>query len=231
MKKQEIYDHIEEKAKIGCNGKYFFSEDPKYEFEPGTTSLPDKLELIYHSSSDKAIISLEGKKNNEFMNELKIEMKGCSPRIYGSSNNANLCLMEFDNFKKLYGELAQALEKIIDNKRLFLPKLTTTNFNQEDKNEYSLKTENGNLWIPEYICHGAFYTMLFTAFDLHSFEDYESLKEYATQMIRIKKDLKKEYFNVSLKNAAETIDLEIKAEAVSKDKVKKDLEKIIEIVS
>src|SRR3989338_6516059 len=226
MDKQQIYEHIEEKAKIRGNGKYIMGDDPKYEFEPGNTPIPKSLSIVYDSGADKGLISLDND-NKDFADHIKLELKNVTPRIYRTFN-PNGSLIEIDNFKITYTEFADALDEAINVHRIFVPSLSKSNFVNEDMDEYTLKTNNGSLWIPAYVCNGAFYQITLASFDLSGFDNYKEIRDYADAMIRIHDNLTKNYFNVNIDNQGEHIDYKIKAEAVSKEKIRNDLEKIIE---
>lgn len=229
MEKQEIYSNIETKANIGGNGHCIFGDDPVYHFEPGNTPLPHRISVVYHSGKDEGLVSLENS-SAAFLDELQRELGAIVPRAYQSSAK-NARILEFDNFKRDHIAFAEALDRVLSRHRIFIPSLLSKKFNKDSDAEYSLRTEYGTLWAPGHVCNGAMYDLLFASFDFDGFESYEEIRDYAVAMIRIHQDIRRNYFKAALKKDRDHIDLCITAEAVSKDKVKADIEKMIEIVS
>ena len=227
MNKQEIYNFIEDKTKMHHNRVSFGQDEPSYEFEPGNTAIPRKIDIIYNSSTDKGLITLD-LQDTGFIDELRSELGNIDPKVYGGPQT-NQRLLEFDGFKAVYTVFGEALDKVINKYRIFVPSLVKTKFEHEDRNEYSLRTKNGQLWIPGYICNGAFYDIMLASWDLTGFESYKEIRDYAEAMMRVHSGLTKNYFTINIENQGIHIDYQIKAEAVSKEKIKFDLEKIIEI--
>lgn len=229
MDQDDIYDYIEDHAHLRGNGHYIIGDDPIYHFEPGSTPVPRVLSITYHPDADQGTIKTEGY-CKEFIDKLKCELGNFNPAVYYIPSS-DKCQMEFSSFKTNYQLFADVLDKFLSKHRFFIPSLSSHQFSDEGNDEYSLSTKNGHLWIPGFVCHEASYDLLLATFDLNSFESYEKLKDHAQEMIRINRQLKENNFNAMFKPAPETIDLTIKVEAVSEDKIKADLEKIIEIVS
>lgn len=227
MDKQEIYNYIEQKAKIYCNRTNLPMDEPSYKFEPGNTPIPEKIDLTYNPINDKGLMNFDID-NHNFVRHVQLELNGITPRIYRTFD-PNGSLMEIDNFKTNYIQFAEALDKSIGLFRLFVPSLTKSKFENEDKNEYTLKTDNGQLWIPGYVCKGASYEIMLASFDLVGFYNYKELRDYSDAMVKIYRSLRNKHFNAHFNNKGQHIDLEIKSKAVSEEKIRNDLEKVIEI--
>ncbi len=223
-----MYGYIEDNAHLSGNGNYILEDDPVYNFEPGTTPVPKILKILYHPQTDKAIVTAEGNSHN-FIEALRENLGNLNPTI-NQSPTTDVCSINFDNFETNYQLFADALDQFLSKHRFFMPSLTTHQFSNEGNDEYSLTTKNGHIWIPGYVCHQASYDILLATFDLNSFESYEKLRDHAQEMIRINEQMRENGFKTAYKPAVETIDLTINVEAVSPDKIKADLEKIIEIV-